>query len=215
MLTVNLSRSAFANPPQLSTHMFIVFEGIDGTGKSTQVKMLAEALRERGLTVQQSFEPTNGQFGALLRASMTRPEGRYPLNEELDLFYKDRKEHVETLINPALEREEVVILDRYYYSMMAYQGARGVNTQEIRERNEAFATTPDLIIVLTVPIEVSLDRIGVRDGEGNAFEKRENLEKCADIFASLEDDNLFFIDATRSPEEIHEEIRRLTLGYML
>ena len=84
----------------------------------------------------------------------------------------------------------------------------------IREKNEEFATIPDLVIVLTVPIEESLRRIGVRDGEGNAFEKRENLEKCAEIFNDLDDSYVQFIDASRTPDEVHEEVRRLVMGYM-
>lgn len=195
--------------------MFIVFEGIDGTGKSTQVKMLSEALKDQGLKVQTSFEPTNGTYGAMVRNSATRPEGRYSLEEEFELFLKDRKEHVNTMISPALERGEVVILDRYYYSTMAYQGARGLNVQMIRDENEKFATIPDLVLVLTVPIDVSLERIGIRDGEGNAFEKRENLEKCAEIFNSLDDSYVHFVDATRSVEKIHEEVRRLVMGYLM
>lgn len=195
--------------------MFIVFEGIDGTGKSTQVKLLQAALERAGHTVTTSFEPTNGTYGVMLRSSATRPEGRYSLEEELQLFLKDRAEHVNDLINPALERGEIVILDRYYYSTMAYQGARGMDPAVIRAQNEAFATKPDLVFVLSLPVEVSLQRIGVRDGEGDAFEKRENLEKCADIFMSLEDDNVLFIDAERAPELVHEEVFELTIGYMV
>ncbi len=194
--------------------MLIVFEGIDGTGKSTQVKMLAEALQERGMTVQSSFEPTNGTYGSLVRNSATRPAGRYSLEEEFELFLKDRKEHIETLIQPALDRGEVVILDRYYFSTMAYQGARGLDVKMIRKKNEEFAIIPDLVIVLTVPIEESLKRIGVRDGEGNAFEKRENLERCAEIFNDLDDQFVHFISAVDTPEQVHEEVRRLVMGYM-
>lgn len=194
--------------------MFIVFEGIDGTGKSTQVKLLKAALERAGHVVTTSFEPTNGTYGAMLRSSATRPEGRYSLEEELQLFLKDRAEHVNDLINPSLERGEIVILDRYYHSTMAYQGARGMDPAVIRAQNEVFATKPDLVFVLSLPVEVSLQRIGVRDGEGDAFEKRENLEKCADIFMSLEDDNVLFIDAERAPELVHEEVFELTQGYL-
>ncbi len=194
--------------------MFIVFEGIDGTGKSTQLKMLSTALEELGHSVTTSFEPTNGTYGSLVRKSATRPEGRYPLSEEFDLLLKDRAEHVDTLINPTLQRGEIVILDRYYYSTMAYQGASGMDPEFILAENQKFAPEPDLVIVLTLPVEVSLQRIGVRDGEGDAFEKRESLEKCADIFLGLDGANIHFIDAERSPELVHEEVRRLTLGYM-
>lgn len=198
-----------------NTVMFIVFEGIDGTGKSTQVKMLAETLRERGMKVVTSFEPTNGTYGSMVRNSATRPEGRYSLEEEFQLFLKDRKEHVETLIKPALDRGEVVILDRYYFSTMAYQGARGMDVGMIREKNEEFALQPDLVILLTVSVEESLKRIGVRDGEGNAFEQRESLEKCSEIFHSLEDPFVHFIASRDTPAETHEDVRRLVLGYLM
>ena len=195
--------------------MFIVFEGIDGVGKSTQVELLKNHFLEQGMKVTTSFEPTNGQYGSLLRKSATRPEGRYSLEEEIELFLKDRKEHIETLIKPALQRDEVVILDRYYYSNMAYQGARGMNPQEIKEQNEAFCLTPDLVLILTLPLEDALQRIGLRDGEGDAFESKQALAKCQEIFNTLEGDFMHFVSGLGSPAEIHEEVRRLVTGAML
>ena len=109
--------------------MLIVFEGIDGTGKSTQVRLLAQALEERGLTVVTSREPTDGPFGQKLRLSMIT--GRLSPEEELALFHEDRRDHVEHLILPALEAGKVVILDRYFFSTMAYQGARGFDDGSI------------------------------------------------------------------------------------
>ena len=101
----------------------IVFEGIDGTGKSTHIGHLRKYLEDRGVEVVQSFEPTRGPWGRMLRDSAVT--GRLSVREEVDLFLKDRREHVETLIAPALARGAWVLLDRYYLSMMAYQGARG------------------------------------------------------------------------------------------
>ena len=195
--------------------MLIVFEGIDGSGKSSQVKMLGESLKALGLTVTESFEPTNGEYGALLRSSATRPEGRYSLDEELELFAKDRKQHVETLIRPRVEAGEVVILDRYYFSTMAYQGARGADPQKVRAHNEEFAMQPDLVFVLNVPTEIALARVVGRDSEADAFEQKEALERCAEIFNDLDDDYVHFIDGSRSAEVVHEEVRRLVTGYML
>ena len=102
--------------------MFIVFEGIDGTGKSTQVRLLAKALRELGQEVVTSKEPTDGPVGTRLRQSAEK--GRLSPQEELDLFHQDRRDHVQSLIAPALERGDTVIVDRYFFSTMAYQGAR-------------------------------------------------------------------------------------------
>ncbi len=194
--------------------MLIVFEGIDGTGKSTQLRMLAERLEQEGYEVVSSFEPTNGQYGSLLRSSASRPEGRYSLQEEFDLFLLDRRDHIQSLITPALQQGKIVLLDRYYFSTMAYQGARGMDPAHIRAKNEEFAIPPDLVLVLTQPVEVSLERIGGRDGEGDAFEARESLEKCAEIFLSLEDEAVHFIDAQRTADLVHEQIHELVLGYM-
>jgi dTMP kinase len=182
----------------------IVLEGIDGTGKSTQAKFLAEALRNRGHRVVLSREPTDGAFGRRLRASAT--SGRLSPEEELQLFHQDRREHVETLIEPALRGGEVVILDRYYFSTMAYQGARGFDPREIRRVNEEFAPRPDLLLLLELPIETALDRIGARDGEVNEFERRDALERCAEIFRSVQDEFAVKIDAARPVEQIHADI---------
>ncbi|MCH1421181.1 MAG: dTMP kinase [Akkermansiaceae bacterium] len=184
--------------------MFIVFEGIDGTGKSTQVKLLAEAFRAKGREVIVSKEPTDGPHGTRLRQSAET--GRLSAQEELDLFHLDRREHVETLINPALARGAVVLLDRYYFSTMAYQGIRGFDPSEIRRINEKFAPLPDLVFILELNLDLALSRIGVRDGEANEFEQRDALQKCHDVFASLTDEFVCRIDAEQPPTKVHGKI---------
>ncbi|WP_411846557.1 dTMP kinase [Roseibacillus persicicus] len=184
--------------------MLIVFEGIDGTGKSTQVRLLAEALEARGLSVVTSREPTDGPFGKKLRESMI--EGRLSPEEELQLFYDDRRDHVEHLILPALEAGKVVILDRYYFSTMAYQGARGFDPTKIREENEGFAPVPDHVFLLEIPVATALERIGVRDGSGNTFEQEGNLKACAGIFDTLAEDWLHRVDASQPPEDVHAAV---------
>lgn len=188
----------------LFSSMFIVFEGIDGTGKSTQVKLLAEAFRAKGREVIASKEPTDGPHGTCLRKSAET--GRLSAQEELDLFHLDRREHVETLINPALTRGAVVILDRYYFSTMAYQGIRGFDPRDIRKINEKFAPAPDIVFILELNLDTALSRIGIRDGQANEFEQRDALQKCHDVFASLQDEFVRRIDAGRSPAEVHKEI---------
>ncbi len=187
--------------------MFIVFEGIDGTGKSTQVNLLAEALRAQGREVITSKEPTDGPHGSRLRDSAET--GRLSPQEELDLFHLDRKEHVESLIKPALARDAVVILDRYFFSTMAYQGIRGFDPLEIRKTNEEFAPLPDFVFVLELNLDTALDRIGVRDGQANEFEQREALQQCHNIFASLEDDFVHRIDAGQTPEKVHQDVKEI------
>ena len=87
---------------------------------------------------------------------------------------------------------------------MAYQGVRGFDPQEIRSINEEFAPIPDHVLILEVPINIALERIGVRDGEANEFEQRDALEKCHAIFSALTDEFVQRIDATASPKEVHQ-----------
>lgn len=183
----------------------IVIEGIDGTGKSTQASMLAGALKKRQLEVIQSYEPTNGPWGSRLRESATT--GRLSMEEELELFIRDRRQHVEELIIPTIERGGIIILDRYYFSTMAYQGARGIDPDEIRSTNEAFAPVPDILIILDLPVDLALERIGVRDGQTNEFEKRESLQFCRDLFLSLKNEPYArVIDTNAGIEQVHSRV---------
>jgi dTMP kinase len=170
----------------MSQGLFIVIEGIDGTGKSTQSKRLAEWFRSRGREVVLSREPTDGPWGKKLRESATT--GRLSAEEELECFLNDRREHVEMSIKPALAEGKVVILDRYYFSTMAYQGARGFDPGEIRRRNEAFAPQPDLLLILDLSVESAHGRIGARGDTANEFEQRDTLSRCREIFLSLRDE---------------------------
>lgn len=183
----------------------IVFEGIDGTGKSTHISCLRKYLEGKGLEVVQSFEPTRGRWGRMLRDSAVT--GRLSVEEEVDLFLKDRREHVETLIAPALARGAWVLLDRYYLSMMAYQGARGVDTSVIRAANEEFAPVPDAVIWLDIPVSVALDRIGSR-GERDAFETEAGLTACRNVFASIHEPWMLRVDADARREEVAERVRK-------
>ena len=170
----------------MSHGIFIVIEGIDGTGKSTQVQLLAEWFATQGRTVLTSREPTDGPWGKKLRDSAA--SGRLAPAEELEYFLKDRRQHVEEVIAPALEAGKVVILDRYYFSTMAYQGARGFDPAEIRRRNEEFAPPPDLLLILDLEVAAAHQRIGSRGDTANAFEQRDALERCRQIFLSLKDE---------------------------
>ncbi len=163
--------------------LLIVFEGIDGTGKSTQIKRLADWLESCGRKVVASYEPTDGPWGRKLRESATT--GRLSLDEELALFLRDRREHVENLIMPSLKAGRDVLLDRYYFSTMAYQGARGAHPEEIRRANEEFAPVPDLLLVFDLDVDAALERIGARGDTANEFERRESLNRCRGIFLGV------------------------------
>lgn len=183
----------------------IAIEGIDGSGKTTQARLLGESLTERGVEVVVTKEPTNGQYGSRIRESSR--SGRLAPRDEFALFLEDRREHVSDLLRPSLEAGKVVIVDRYYYSSVAYQGARGIGIDEILEANEAFAPPPDLLFLLEIPISAALSRIATRDGKPNLFENGEYLQSCAEVFESLEESFIVRLDGTRSVDALHSEIR--------
>ena len=186
--------------------LFIVIEGIDGTGKSTQARILADHLRSHGSDVVLSREPTDGHWGKKLRESAQ--SGRLPPDLELEYFLNDRRQHVDELIAPALAAGKVVILDRYYFSTMAYQGARGIDPAEIRRKNEQFAPTPDLLLILDLDVDTALERIGSRGDSANEFEQRAALQTCRDIFLGLRHaPYCHIIDASLTTSEVARLIR--------
>lgn len=186
--------------------LFIVIEGIDGTGKSTQVQRLGEWFISQGREVVLSREPTDGPWGKKVRESAAT--GRLSPEEELEYFLNDRRQHVTELIAPSLAAGKVVILDRYYFSTMAYQGTRGFDPMEIRRKNEAFAPVPDLLLIMDIDVDSALKRIGTRGDTANEFEKRENLQRCRDIFLSLQNEAFVrVINTMGTPEEVAEHVR--------
>ena len=178
----------------------VVVEGIDGAGKSTVVRALAEHCASRGLACVTSAEPTRGPWGMKLRQSMT--EGRLSLDKELAHFLKDRAEHVEQIIRPALAAGKVVLLDRYYLSTAAYQGARGADPGMILEMNERFAPQPDLVLLLDFDPDGGLARIRARGDAPNTFEEAEQLRAVRNIFLGLERPFIRRVDASRAAQEV-------------
>ena len=188
--------------------LFIVIEGIDGTGKSTQARRLGEWFEDQGREVVLSREPTDGPWGRKLRESAAT--GRLSPQDELQYFLNDRRQHVEEKIAPALAAGKVVILDRYYFSTMAYQGARGFDPAEIRRMNEEFAPVPDLLLILDLDVDTAHARIGHRGDSTNEFEKHESLTRCREIFLSLKDEPFArVIDSCGSLDEVGERIRQV------
>ena len=181
----------------------IAFEGIDGTGKTTQIELLAEVLRRRGLGVVATREPTDGQYGRKIRQLYKNRKSVTP-EEELNLFLDDRREHVVQVIAPALASGKVVLTDRYYYSTAAYQGAAGHDPQKIIAANELFAPVPDMVIMLEAPVSLGVHRVQKLRGESlNDFEQEETLARVAGIFAGLKGENIRRIDGTGSAAAVH------------
>jgi dTMP kinase len=171
----------------------VAIEGIDGSGKTTQAQMLAKFCDENRLSYVASKEPTKGKYGRQIRDSAIR--GRLSVEEEIEILDNDRREHVETIIAPALREQQIVILDRYYFSTAAYQGAHGADADWILKENEKFAPQPDLLIVLDVPPEIGLGRIRNRGDEPNKFETMESLAHAREIFQHIERPYKVMIDA--------------------
>lgn len=202
----------FADLADRSRSILIAVEGIDGAGKTTQVKMLREALERAGESPVVSKEPTNGPWGKIIKESAS--QGRLSPEAELDAFLHDRTEHVETLIAPALEQGKVVILDRYFYSSIAYQGSRGANVEEIRSIMESRFPIPDAVFVLDIDPAVGIHRIAHSRGEEpNHFEDRGNLSRARAIFRSMVSPNIHHINGAMARESVHSAIiERLTDG---
>lgn len=157
--------------------MLISFEGIDGAGKTTQAAMLVAHLRARGVAVTTSREPTDGPHGMAIRKAAARGV-RMPPAEELKLFLLDRQQHVERVIQPALDRGDVVVLDRYVHSTAAYQGgADPALTLTLLRRQRAWAPWPDLTIWLRISPEEAVRRIEARGAGVTAFERLDDLRR--------------------------------------
>jgi dTMP kinase len=180
----------------------IVFEGTDGTGKSTQLQLLRDYLLKKGYSILTTREPTDGHHGQQIR-SLYMNRNRYSREEELELFLADRREHVEKLLAPALEQGKVILCDRYFLSTVAYQGARGFDPEHILELNH-FAPDPDVALLFQIPLDTGLDRITSGRGDKlNDFEQRENLARVAAIFSSIKRPYIQPIDARGSIKEVH------------
>jgi len=187
--------------------VLVNLEGIDGCGKSTQSKLLQKKLEGDGEKVIILKEPTKRPHGQKLWDVLDGK--RKATNEEiLELFVLDRIQHVEEKIQPALDDGAVVLMDRYYYSSMAYQVAGGIDVEEIREKH-AFAPKPDIVLIFDLPVSIALERVKGHS-DADEFEKEEHLEKVRVAYLDLENDPLVrIVDATRTPEGIFGDVWKL------
>ena len=198
--------------PSLSSRgVFIAFEGGDGAGKSTQVKLLGTWLEELGHTVVLTREPGGTAFGREVRELVLHGDHVSPRAEAL-LFAADRAHHVETLILPALARREVVITDRYVDSSVAYQGAgRDLGAREVSELN-GWATgglVPTLTVLVDLPVDVGLARRGgVHDRLESESADFHNAVRG--LFLSLADSDpgrYLVVDGELPPEQVGRLVR--------
>lgn len=184
----------------------IVFEGIDGTGKSTQCREMEAYLNTLEIPVTRLREPTDGIWGQKIRKILSDGRGDLTREEELSWFIKDRREDVEKNIVPALNLNKVVLMDRYYYSTAAYQGALGLDPKNILRENENFAPIPDRTYVFTAPPEECLARIESSRESHSSFEKLDYLNQVQKIFDSFDGNNIKRIKSSGTIKDIHSQL---------
>ncbi len=192
--------------------LFISFEGADGAGKSSQIRRLADELRRRGKTVCVTREPGGSDGAETIRRILVEgaSERWSPLTEAL-LMYAARADHLERVIRPALDRDEVVITDRFADSTMAYQGIAGaLGEEKVRALHNLIVggDDPDVTIILDVPTDIALSRTHGRtgaearfEGKGVAYQEkvraaflkiaRENPRRCVVVDATPDEETLF------------------------
>ena len=202
-MTAKIKKELGLKAPGLNRGFFITLEGLDGAGKTTQCRLLAEALRGLGLNPLEVKEPTDGLWGRKIRQiAKTGRQGVSPV-EELDYFVRDRAEDVAGNIGPALLAGRPVVADRYILSNIAYQSALGLDEQVIRTANRDFPW-PDLIVILETPVETGLSRIAAEreGGLDAAFESRDYLAKVKKAFDRQNHPSIVRLDGQTRPEDI-------------
>jgi dTMP kinase len=192
--------------------VFVCLEGGEGSGKSTQSRLLRSALTAAGYTVLLTFEPGDTPVGKQLRRIVLDPAtGTLSDRCEALLYAADKAEHVDTLVRPALARGEVVVTDRYVDSTLAYQGAgRALDVGEV-EQVARWATgdlRPHLTVVLDLEPAAGLGRFEGRDRiEGESLEFHQRVRQAFVAMAKDDPDHYLVLDARAPIQEIHEQIR--------
>lgn len=200
--------------------MFITLEGIDGSGTTTQVALLAQLLAEEGRSCTTTFEPSNGEIGRLLRDALQRKVLQHdadgPDHRMLALlFAADRIDHLRRVVEPALARGEVVISDRYVHSSLAYQGA-SLEPRWVDAIN-AKARTADLVIWLDVPVEVCLERVTSRGGVREIFESEETLMAVKQRYEHamhLRPERVVRVDGQGAPQKVAQRLLEVVHAHL-
>lgn len=189
--------------------ILVAIEGIDGAGKSTQRARLEQRLEAEGIPYVSSREPTDGPWGRKIRESAASQ--RMSPEDELAAFVADRKQHLRGVVEPALAAGKLVLLDRYYPSSVAYQGARGLGMEHCLAAN-AFAPAPDVLIILDLDPAHGVQRVHQRGQGADEFEKVDYLAEVRKIFLALPLGNKHVLDATKSVDELADAIAALVLA---
>lgn len=203
----------------------ISFEGGDGSGKSTQLKLLADYLSSRGRACVCTREPGGTNLGKLIRKVLLEVgDEKISSQTEIFLYLADRAQHVQQVIQPALASGKIVLCDRFTDSTLAYQGyGRGADLRVLRQMNliASGGIVPELTLLLNCPVELGLSRTAQRMEEQRAMQSREDRfereqvefhERVRQGFQELaraEPERIHVLDASRSIREVHEQIKEI------
>ena len=195
----------------MSKGLFVTFEGADGCGKTTQMKLLKEYLLCKGIDVVLTREPGGRGLGEKVREILLNYDGAVSDRCESFLFLADRAQNIDIIVNPAVESGKIVLCDRHIDSTVAYQGyGRGLDLERIKMLNSIATNNrkPDLTFVFDIDVETSMQRVGKEkdrlESEGKEFHNR--VRNGYLEIAKQEPERIKVIDASMSIEEIHEEV---------
>ncbi len=185
--------------------MFLVFEGLDGSGSTTQAALLVKNLQKKGITAFHTSEPSEDTIGLFIRSALQKEWTPAPEALQL-LFTADRAHHIANKIDPSLLQGATVVCDRYIWSTLAY-GALSCDQKWLSEINRTFRAA-DYTFFLDVPVKDCLQRIEKRGKKNELFEEHQKLQKVRDVFLKLQskDPHSVVLDGTRSIEDLGTEI---------
>lgn len=206
-----------------SRGFFITLEGPEGSGKSTQILFLASALRRAGYRVVQTREPGGTTLAEAIRRLLLRSSPREPIAPQTEalLIFAARSQHVARLIRPKLEQGAIVLCDRFSDSTLAYQGfGRGLNRAWLKAANDAATDgiTPDLTLLLDLPVEVGLARRRTAVGKPNRLDRESErfhrlVRRGFLTLAKQSPRRMRVVDANRSARDIRAELVAFVLGW--
>ena len=192
---------------------FIVFEGLDGSGQTTQSRLLRDYLVQKGYKVVLTKEPTKtSKVSSKIQKFLVQKE-KISSKKLQELFAKDRKEHLKKVIIPALKKGKIVISDRYFFSSFAYGKASGVAFKYLFQINKNFLM-PDLTFILKVPPKICLKRIIKRGAKLTPFEEKEKLTKVWRFYEKIvkmfkKKTLIFIIDGQKSKKMVFSLVKKI------
>jgi dTMP kinase len=201
--------------------VFLVMEGPDGSGTTTQVDRLADFLRREGYSVEVTTEPTDGEYGQVVKEMISGEYFESDISEEekarriAEEFVKDRKQH-QKHVKENLKDNDFVISDRYYHSTYAYQQTHGISFEEIEQLHQEIIgdelRVPDLTLILCVGAETGMERISERGKEKAIFESEGFQKQVLKQYKNLKndlDEQIEYVDSDQTITEVSEEIQSI------